>query len=119
MLVNRYPDVRQTLDHFHRSVDQLFENFLAPTGYHGTGPDGAELGFTVAVETGWTDDNLNLRVVIEGERKTPEHFGGGSLHPSLFRRLSHPTKTTGTGKCIVCGCSTNSFITLIAISGIC
>jgi HSP20 family protein len=88
-------DVRQTLDHFRRSVDQLFENFYgfpAESGRAQIGP-GSQWMFTPAVETAWGDSSLNLRVilpgvtedslkvtvqnnqlVIEGERKPPEGF---------------------------------------------
>ena len=88
-------DVRQTLDHFRRSVDQLFENFYgfpAETGRAQIGP-GSQWMFTPAVETAWGDSSLHLRVilpgvtqdnlkvtvqnnqlVIEGERKAPEGF---------------------------------------------
>jgi HSP20 family protein len=67
------------LNDFRRSFDQVFDNFST---------------FSPAVETGWTDDHLNLRVIlpgvtqkdlkvsvqanqllIEGERKAPENFG--------------------------------------------
>jgi len=88
-------DVRQTLDHFRRSVDQLFENFYgfpAETGRAQIGP-GSQWMFTPAVETAWGDSSLQLRVIlpgvtqdgvkvtvqnnqliIEGERKAPESF---------------------------------------------
>jgi len=88
-------DVRQTLDHFRRSVDQLFENFYgfpAETGRAQIGP-GSQMMFTPAVETAWGDASLHLRVilpgvsqdgvkvtvqnnqlVIEGERKAPDGF---------------------------------------------
>ena len=89
-------DVRQTLDQFRRSVDQMFENFY---GYQsqGTTPSAAssERGWTFSpvLESGWTDHHLNLRailpgvpekdvrvsvqnnqLIIEGERKAPEGF---------------------------------------------
>ncbi len=81
-------DIRQTLDHFRRSVDQLFENFFS---FAPRTVEAAEWTFSPAVESYWTDDNLKLRVVlpgvdekdvkvtlqgnqlvIEGERKAPE-----------------------------------------------
>jgi HSP20 family protein len=89
-------DVRQTLDQFRRSVDQLFENFYgfptetARTLATGTG---SQWMFSPAVESAWGDTHMNLRVilpgvtqnevkvsiqnnqlVIEGERKPPEGF---------------------------------------------
>ena len=87
-------DVRQTLDHFRRSVDQMFENFYGqsqPAVSNATGE--RAWTFTPVVESGWTDNFLNLRailpgvtekdvrvtvqngqLVIEGERKAPEGF---------------------------------------------
>ena len=90
-------DVRQTLDQFRRSVDQLFENFygfpsesgrLIPSGA------GSQLLFSPAVETSWGDNTLNMRaivpgvpqndikvtvqnnqLIVEGERKTQESSG--------------------------------------------
>jgi len=88
-------DVRQTLDHFRRSVDQLFENFYGyPLETGRTGQIGAsQWMFTPAVESAWTDTHLRLRailpgitqnelkvsvqnnqLVIEGERKAPDGF---------------------------------------------
>lgn len=88
-------DVRQTLDHFRRSVDQLFENFYGfPTEIGRPGVSGGPLTtFTPAVETAWGDNSLHMRVilpavqqdnlkvtvqnnqlVIEGERKSPDGF---------------------------------------------
>jgi HSP20 family protein len=89
-------DVRQTLDQFRRSVDQMFENFYGyqaqPSGSPATGE--RTWMFTPVVESGWTENHLNLRailpgvnekdvkvtvqnnqLVIEGERKAPEGFG--------------------------------------------
>jgi len=86
-------DVRQTLDQFRRSVDQMFENFY---GYQNQPTSSAATGertwtFTPVVESGWNENYLNLRailpgvsendvrvtvqnnqLVIEGERKAPE-----------------------------------------------
>ena len=88
-------DVRQTLDQFRRSVDQMFENFY---GYQSQPTAGDASGertwtFSPVVESGWNENFLNLRVilpdvsekdvrvsvqnsqiVIEGERKAPEGF---------------------------------------------
>lgn len=88
-------DVRQTLDTFRRTVDQMFENFY---GYQ-TQPAAASANgerswnFSPAVESGWNQNYLQLRailpgvsekdvhvsiqnnqLVIEGERKAPEGF---------------------------------------------
>jgi HSP20 family protein len=87
-------DVRQTLDQFRRSVDQMFDNFYgnaAPTAAIASGE--RTWTFSPVLETGWNDNFLNLRailpgvsendvrvsvqhsqLVIEGERKTPEGF---------------------------------------------
>jgi HSP20 family protein len=85
-------DVRQTLDQFRRSVDQMFDNF------YGSQPAASATGertwtFSPVLESGWNDRYLNLRailpgvtekdlrvsvqnnqLVIEGERKAPEGF---------------------------------------------
>lgn len=88
-------DVRQTLDQFRRSVDQMFENFYGYQAQQGPAPAAAERTWTFSpmVESGWTDTHLTLRailpgvlekdvnvtvqnnqLVIEGERKAPEGF---------------------------------------------
>ena len=87
-------DVRQTLDQFRHSVDQMFENFY---GYQGqpAAPRSGERAWTFSpvLESGWNDSYLALRailpgvsdkdvrvsvqngqLVIEGERKAPEGF---------------------------------------------
>ena len=59
-------DVRQTLDHFRRSVDQLFENFYgfpAETGRTMRPARIAQWIFSPAVETAWGDSTLNLRAI--------------------------------------------------------
>jgi HSP20 family protein len=88
-------DVRQTLDQFRRSVDQMFDNFYSyqtqPTASNKTGEP--TWTFSPVLESGWNDSFLNLRailpgvsekevqvtvqnnqLVIEGERKAPEGF---------------------------------------------
>ena len=86
-------DIRQTLDHFRRSVDQLFSDFYGSGSSSSSGTDQAaqEFAFTPAVESSWTENDLllraivpgvtdkdvkvtvqNNRLVIEGERKAPE-----------------------------------------------
>jgi HSP20 family protein len=90
-------DVRQTLDQFRRSVDQMFDSFY---GQPTASPATAERAwtFTPVVESGWTDNYLNLRailpgvsekdvhvtvqnnqLVIEGERKVPDGFDKNSF----------------------------------------
>ena len=89
-------DVRQTLEQFQRSVDQMFQNFYglpSETGRTASSGTGSEWRFSPAVESAWTDTSLTLRVIlpavsqndvkvsvqnnqliIEGERKAPEVF---------------------------------------------
>jgi len=83
-------DVRQTLESFRRSIDQFFDSFYGAARRGSTD----EWVFSPALESGWTDDHLNLRVilpgvsekdlkvsvqgntlVVEGERKPPKDFG--------------------------------------------
>jgi len=92
-------DVRQTLDHFRRTVDQMFDNFY---GYQGQPAAMAGSGerswtFSPVLESAWSDNFLQLRaiipgvsekdvrasvqnnqLVIEGERKAPEGFDGNA-----------------------------------------
>jgi HSP20 family protein len=87
-------DVRQTLDQFRRSVDQLFENFYGfptDTGRALASGTGSQLLFSPPVESAWGETSLNLRaivpgiaqhdlkvsvqgnqLVLEGERRAPE-----------------------------------------------
>ena len=88
-------DVRQTLDQFRRSVDQMFDNFYGyqtqPTASAASGE--RTWNFAPVVESGWNDNFLTLRailpgvsekdvhvsvqngqLVIEGERKAPDGF---------------------------------------------
>jgi HSP20 family protein len=87
-------DVRQTLEQFQRSVDQMFQNFYGlPSETGRVTPSGSEWRFSPAVESAWTDTSLTLRVIlpgvpqndvrvsvqnnqliIEGERKSPDVF---------------------------------------------
>jgi HSP20 family protein len=89
-------DVRQSLDHFRRSVDQLFENFYGyplETGRPSAIGAGSQWAFSPVLETSWSDSMLRLRailpgvtqndlkvsvrnnqLILEGERKSPEGF---------------------------------------------
>ncbi len=104
-------DVRRTLELLRRSMDEFFGGPLAVSA-----SDGSESSFVPAFEAGWTDDKLNLRVVlpgvtekdvkvtvqgnqlmIEGERKAPENFsanGGFSFLPygKFFRAIDLPSR---------------------------
>jgi HSP20 family protein len=91
-------DVRQTLDHFRRSVDQMYENFYGTQSAPATASNERAWTFSPVLESGWTDHALNLRailpgvgekdvhvsvqnnqLVIEGERKAPQGFEKGSF----------------------------------------
>lgn len=80
------------MEQFRRSMDRLFEQTFGP-GWASFGAT-PEPTFTPAVETGWTDEYLNLRFILpavtekdftvsiqgnqlqlRGERKPPENFG--------------------------------------------
>jgi HSP20 family protein len=83
------------INEMRRSFDQLFESFFNATPRRASGQTASsDWVFAPAVESGWTDDYLNLRVVIpgvtekdmkvtvqgnqlyiSGERKAPENFG--------------------------------------------
>ncbi|HTC88979.1 MAG TPA: Hsp20/alpha crystallin family protein [Bryobacteraceae bacterium] len=86
-------DARQTLDHFRRSVDQLFENFYGLPAESGRSilQNGSQWTFSPVMETAWGDSTLHLRailpgvaqadlkvsvqnnqLILEGERKAPE-----------------------------------------------
>jgi HSP20 family protein len=88
-------DARQTLDHFRRSVDQLFENFYGLPAESGraTLQGSGQWTFSPVIETAWGDNVLQLRailpgvsqhelkvsvqnnqLILEGERKAPDTF---------------------------------------------
>ena len=86
-LFDEFGDIR-------RSFDQFFENFSNIATHRSTNGGSTQWSFTPAVESGWTDDYLNLRLVVpgvlekdlsvtvqgnqlyvQGERKPPENFG--------------------------------------------
>jgi HSP20 family protein len=107
-------DFQQTLDQFRRSVDQMFEGFFGSPWTPTARVENTNWAFTPVVETGWTDDYLNLRavlpgvsekdvkvsvtgnqLVIEGERKAPENFatsGGGTrlFYGKFYRAIDLP-----------------------------
>jgi HSP20 family protein len=108
-------DVRQTLDQFRRSVDQMFDNFYGQALPSGSTASGDRTWtFSPVVETGWNDQYLNLRailpgvaekdvhvsvqnnqLVIEGERKAPEGFDKNSFtqlaYGKFYTALTLPT----------------------------
>ena len=103
-------DIRQTLDHFRRSVDQMFDNFYGYPADRSVGgsTETAKWSFSPVLETGWTDNSLHLRailpgvsqgevnvnltgnqLVITGERKLPE-----GLQKNGFTQLAYGKFTT-------------------------
>jgi HSP20 family protein len=101
-------DIRQTLDHFRRSVDQIFDNV---SGYRseratGTSPEGTEWTFSPTLESGWDENMLHLRavlpgvrqkdvnvsmqgnqIVITGERKAPEGFAKNAYTQLIYGKF--------------------------------
>jgi HSP20 family protein len=93
-------DVQQTLDHFRRSVDQLLGNNFgsgASSNQNDQSQPGSEHVFSPVVESGWNENEMFIRavvpgvsekdinvsvrsnqLVIEGERKAPEHWTKGA-----------------------------------------
>src|SRR5437868_9811771 len=108
-------DVRQTLDQFRRSVDQVFENFYGQAQPAASNAGGERTWtFSPVVESGWNDSYLNLRailpgvsekdvhvtvqnnqLIIEGERNAPEGFDKNSLtqlaYGKFYTALTLPT----------------------------
>ncbi len=98
-------DVRQSLDHFRRSVDQLFENFYGyplETGRPSAIGAGSQWAFSPVLETSWSDSMLRMRailpgvsqndlkvsvrnnqLILEGERKSPEGFDKNNTFTQL------------------------------------
>jgi len=94
-------DVQQTLDHFRRSVDQLFRSSFGSGYQTSLNTKSAEPGsyevFSPVIESGWNDHELCLRAVVpgvtekdvrvniqsnqlilEGERRQPENWSKGA-----------------------------------------
>jgi HSP20 family protein len=108
-------DVRQTLDQFRRSVDQMFENFYGQTQPSASNASGERTWtFSPVLESGWNDHYLKLRailpgvpendvqvsvqnnqLVIEGERKVPEGFEKNAVtqlaYGKFYSALTLPT----------------------------
>jgi HSP20 family protein len=101
-------EVRQTLDSFRRTVDQLFDNFYGVPGDRALPPgtENRNWVFSPALESGWTQDALHLRAVvpgvaqndikvsiennqfiIEGERKAPEGFERNTFTHMAYGRF--------------------------------
>lgn len=110
-------EVRQTLDSFRRTVDQLFENVYGMQQDRGALPQGESRtwNFSPALESGWSDEALFLRcvipgvqqndikvsvqnnqLVIEGERKAPEGWARNAFtHMAYGRFYTAVTLPTG------------------------
>jgi HSP20 family protein len=101
-------DVRQTLDQFRRSVDQMFDNYYGYQQQPASGTASAERTWTFSpvVESGWNESHLNLRailpgvkeddvrvtvqnnqLVVEGERKAPEGFDRNSFTQLVYGKF--------------------------------
>ena len=104
-------DVRQTLDQFRRSVDQMFDNFYGQSMPSSSGAAGERAWtFSPVIESGWNENYLSLRAIlpgvtgkdvhvtvqnnqlmIEGERKVPDgwetntftHLAYGKFHAAV------------------------------------
>jgi HSP20 family molecular chaperone IbpA len=103
-------DVQQTLDHFRRSVDQLFGSTGASSGYNNSDTTPAQTDtervFSPVVETGWNehemmiravlpgvgekDVNVSLRgnqLIIEGQRQAPGNWSKGAYTQLAYGRF--------------------------------
>jgi HSP20 family protein len=116
-MLNTAFDVRQTLDQFRRSVDEIFENFYGSQAQPARPSSATERGWTFSpiLESGWTENHLNLRailpavsesdvqvsvqnnqLVIEGERKAPE-WSAKNAYTQLAYGKFHTAVTLPTG----------------------
>jgi HSP20 family protein len=108
-------DVRQTLDQFRRSVDQMFDNFYGQSPSSGSNSTGERTWtFSPVLESGWNDQLLTLRailpgvaekdvnvrvqnnqLIIDGERKVPEGFDKNAFtqlaYGKFYTALTLPT----------------------------
>jgi HSP20 family protein len=104
-------DVQQTLDHFRRSVDQLFGSSFTGSGYNSesnsaTMQPNTDRVFSPVVESGWNESEMYIRavlpgvseknvnvsvrsnqLVIEGERKAPENWTKGAYTQLAYGRF--------------------------------
>jgi HSP20 family protein len=97
-------DVRQTLDQFRRSVDRLFDE--AYTGPQNGSQRSQDWSFSPVLESAWTESEVHLRailpgvsekdinvnvqgnqLVIQGERRKPEHFDNNSWTQLSYGRF--------------------------------
>jgi HSP20 family protein len=103
-------EMRQTLDHFRRTVDQLFDHSYGSgsrlTTSNGSSQNGSEYVFTPAIESGWNEKELVLRAIVpgvnqdslkvwvqsnqlflEGERKAPEGWTSGAYAHTAYGKF--------------------------------
>jgi HSP20 family protein len=90
-------DLRQTLDHFRRAMDQVFESFYGSGSRTGLAASQDGYAFTPVIESGWNENELLLRAIVpgvtqddlkvtvqsnqlilEGERKPPAGWTSGA-----------------------------------------
>src|SRR6266567_918069 len=103
-------DVRQTVDQFRRSVDQMFENFYGYQTQPGTSTGNRERSwsFSPVLESAWNENELSVRailpgigekdvqvsmqnnqLIIEGERHMPESFKKSGAEKNAFTQLAY------------------------------
>jgi len=104
-------DVQQTLDHFRRSVDQLFGSTFSGSGHSPNSTSDAvqadtERVFSPVVETGWNENEMVIRavlpgvnekdlrvslrgnqLVLEGQREAPESWTKGAYTQLAYGRF--------------------------------
>jgi HSP20 family protein len=102
-------DMHQTLDHFRRTVDQLFDNFYGSGSRFAASSgsqNGSEYAFTPVIESGWNEHELLLRAIVpgvtqdslkvsaqsnqlilEGERKAPEGWTSGAYPQMAYGKF--------------------------------
>jgi HSP20 family protein len=104
-------DVQQTLDHFRRSVDQLFPSTLTssphgPSSNSRNAQPDTERVFSPVVETGWNENEMVVRAVlpgvqekdltvslrgnqliVEGTRQAPENWSKGAYTQLAYGRF--------------------------------
>jgi HSP20 family protein len=100
-------DIRQTLDHFRRSVDQLFNEAYSSPSRGSSEGNRQDWSFSPVLETAWTgnevcvrailpgvsqnDVSVNLRanqLVIEGERRRPKEFDDNAWTQLKYGKFS-------------------------------
>ena len=104
-------DVQQTLDHFRRSVDQLFGSTFTGSQYGSSSTSNnaqsdTEQVFSPVVETGWNENEMVIRAVlpgvqdknltvslrgnqliVEGRREAPENWSKGAYTQLAYGRF--------------------------------